>query len=44
MGSLEMNAPSIFTAMPEQLDLRLKAQVAPIEVLLIDHAEKPGEN
>jgi uncharacterized protein (TIGR03435 family) len=36
--------PSLFTAVAEQLGLRLEAQKAPIEFLAIDHAEKPSEN
>lgn len=37
-------AVSIFTAIQEQLGLRLRAQKAPVEMLVITHAEKPSEN
>ena len=36
--------PSIFTAIQEQLGLRLHAQKVPVEVLIIDHAERPSGN
>lgn len=36
--------PSLFTAVSEQLGLKLEAQKAPVEILVIDHAEKPSEN
>jgi uncharacterized protein (TIGR03435 family) len=36
--------PSLFTAVAEQLGLRLEARKAPVEILAIDHAEKPAEN
>ena len=33
--------PTIFTALQENLGLRLESQEAPIEVLVIDSADKP---
>ncbi len=36
--------PSIFTSVQNELGLRLEAQKGQVEVLVIDHAEKPSEN
>jgi uncharacterized protein (TIGR03435 family) len=36
--------PSLFTALKEQLGLRLEAQRGPAEIYVIEHAEKPSLN
>jgi len=41
---VDPNGPSIFTAIEEQLGLKLESQKGPVEMLTIDAVEKPSEN
>ncbi len=43
-GSGEAPGPSLFTAFEEQLGLRLLPVKASVDVVVIDHIEKPSEN
>jgi Protein of unknown function (DUF3738). len=36
--------PALFTAVQEQMGLKLSPEKAPVEVLVIDHVERPPEN
>lgn len=37
-------APNLLDALPQQLGLKLKDTKAPVDVIVIDHVEPPGEN
>lgn len=37
-------SPSLISAIQEQLGLRLEEHIRPVEVLIIDHVEKPSDN
>jgi uncharacterized protein (TIGR03435 family) len=43
-AAAEPEGPSIFTAIQEQLGLKLESTRAPVPMIIIDSVEKPSEN
>ncbi len=44
-GPTATDGPTIFTALQQQLGLKLESRKVPVEILVIDHVEKtPSEN
>lgn len=43
-GGAELTGPSLFSALQEQLGLKLESSKAPVETIVIDKVEKPSAN
>jgi uncharacterized protein (TIGR03435 family) len=44
LPAIDPNGPSIYTAVQEQLGLKLDSQRGPVDVLVVDHVERPTED
>ena len=42
--SMSSEGPTVFEAVQRQLGLKLEARKGPVEVVVIDHVEKPSVN
>jgi uncharacterized protein (TIGR03435 family) len=43
-GGSDAVGPSLFTAVQEQLGLKLESEKGPVDVIVIDHLDLPSEN